>query len=297
MKDFIYVVNFIISKEQIFELYPFSFIVIFDIILQFIFSYLILNIHFYKLQYFSLFLNVAICIIILIIDIVNYCKFEPFEWQLFILYPCYLIFYCLVFVYGKKVILYGYISVYLLIIIKGFIKLILNVLFFAILLIINTRPFKDMSLIFQLPKYSILIASYTIVNFFLLLFLWIIVERLSPNHAPLVFILEELTNFINNIIISEENITENIMGWDLYMRIILYVISLIGVFIHNEIVVINICELGSDTKYFLDIEVKEEEVFSKSDNPEVLKRYETFIELEEQNKERVTIEEKNTNNN
>ena len=54
------------------------------------------------------------------------------------------------------------------------------------------------------------------------------------------------------------------MVWDLYFRIFLYFISSIGVMIHNEIVVINICNLGSDTKYFLDLKVKIEEQFSNS---------------------------------
>ena len=60
----------------------------------------------------------------------------------------------------------------------------------------------------------------------------------------------------------------------------MYLVSAIGVIIHNEIVVINICNLGSDTKYFLDLEVKSEELFSKTDNPEIMKRYDSLIEDE-----------------
>ena len=70
------------------------------------------------------------------------------------------------------------------------------------------------------------------------------------------------------------------MGWDLYIRIFLYLIIAIGVLIHNEIVVINICNLGSDTKYFLDLELKKEELFNNADNPEIIKRYETLIDME-----------------
>ena len=66
------------------------------------------------------------------------------------------------------------------------------------------------------------------------------------------------------------------MGWDIYIRIFLYIISFIGVIIHNEIVVINICNLGSDTKYFLDLQVELEEQFANTDNPEIIKWYETF---------------------
>ena len=47
----------IYPERDIIDLYSFSFLVPFEIVLQFVCSYLILKIHFYKLQYFSLFLN------------------------------------------------------------------------------------------------------------------------------------------------------------------------------------------------------------------------------------------------
>ena len=77
----------------------------------------------------------------------------------------------------------------------------------------------------------------------------------------------------------------------------LYIISFIGVIIHNEIVIINICELGSDTKYFLDLKVINEEIYSNEDNPEILKRYETITEMEEKNDETVINESESNNQN
>ena len=74
-----------------------------------------------------------------------------------------------------------------------------------------------------------------------------------------------------------ERIYDNeIISWKTYLRIVLYIISFIGVMIHNEIVVINICNLGSDTKYFLDKKVKSGELYSSSDNPDILQKYETI---------------------
>ena len=67
------------------------------------------------------------------------------------------------------------------------------------------------------------------------------------------------------------------------MRLVLHLVSAIGVVIHNEIVVINICNLGSDTKYFLDLQVESDELFAKTDNPEIIKRFELLIELELEN--------------
>ena len=64
------------------------------------------------------------------------------------------------------------------------------------------------------------------------------------------------------------------------LRIILYVFSFIGVLLYNEIVVVNICGLGSDTKYFYDNLVKSEEEYSKEDDPDILKKFETIEMIE-----------------
>ena len=69
------------------------------------------------------------------------------------------------------------------------------------------------------------------------------------------------------------------MGWDIYFRIFLCIISFIGVLLHNQIIIINICGLGSDTKYFLDLKVESEQLYSDTEDPEILKRFETAIEF------------------
>ena len=63
---FTYALYEIIYPAQKAEYYTFSCFVPIEIILQFICSYFILKIHFYKLQYLSLFLNLGIFIIILV---------------------------------------------------------------------------------------------------------------------------------------------------------------------------------------------------------------------------------------
>ena len=73
------------------------------------------------------------------------------------------------------------------------------------------------------------------------------------------------------------------MGWDIYVRIFLYLILIIGVMIHNEIIIINICGLASDTKYFLDLKGEIEQLYSDTDEPEILKRFETIDEMDDKN--------------
>ena len=134
--------------------------------------------------------------------------------------------------------------------------------------------FKAFRMYFIKPKYILLIFAKAIINFFNELFIWIIIDRFSPNHTTLIIIGEEFINLFFDL--EDKDSFFKKLGWHKYIRIVLYLISIIGVILLNEIVVINICGLGSDAKYFLDIMVKNEEEFISSDNPNSLKRFETF---------------------
>ena len=73
--------------------------------------------------------------------------------------------------------------------------------------------------------------------------------------------------------------------WDMiYIRIFLYIILIIDVLIHNETIVINICGLASDTKYFLNLKLKNEELYTDTEEPEILQKFETLDELEDKSK-------------
>ena len=251
--------------------YTFSSETPFEIFFQFICSYFILKVHFYKLQYFSLFLNLFIFIIVLIIDIIEGLSDENIDLKFYIFLHLSVVFYSIEYSYGKKAFLYGYVSVYLLLIMKGIFKLILVILLSLILLIAKRDVFIGFKYFIIGPKYALLIIANIISRFFISLFLWLIIDRFSPNYFPLALIFQEFCYFIIEQIYQDEKIV-----WETYVRFALYIISFIGVMIHNEVIVINICNLGSDTKYFLDKKVKSEELYSSSDNPDILQKYETF---------------------
>ena len=283
LQKFPLVLYSIIYPDKDIEAYPFSCYASFEIILQFICSYCILKMHFYKLQYFSLFLNLGICIIILTIDLINILKFHSFDGKSYFFYAFNIIFYSIEYSFVKKMLLYGFISIYLFMIIKGAFLLILVLLFSLIMFFVKKEVYSRFLFFLTNMKYIMLIIAKIISNFFLNLFLWIIIDRYSPNYYPFVLIFEQCFCLIfDKIFDSTEYKT---MGWDLYFRIFLHVISTIGVMIHNEIVVINICNLGSDTKYFLDLKVESEELFAKTNDPSVIKRFESAAELETVNRE------------
>ena len=273
LKQFVFITYYLIFNNKSYVLFPFNYTVIFDIILQFVCSYLILRIHFYKLQHFSLYLNVVILIIILALDLVDILIFKNPKWHIYLFYPIYLIFFCLEYVYGKRVILFGYISIYISIIIKGVIKFIFVIVFSLFVFIFDKEILLNFFLYFKDAKRILLTIAKIITNFFTELSMWIIIDRFSPNYTPLIIIGEKICNFINDLITTKNFLK---MKGHKYIRIVLYIISFIGVILHNEIVVINIWGLGSDTKYFYDDLVKNEEEYSNADDPDILKKFETI---------------------
>ena len=146
LQKFTLVLYGIIYKGKEINFYSFSCYVPFEIIFQFICSYFILKIHFYKLQKFSLFLNLGIFIILLTIDLLNIFIEKSFNGNMYIFYAFCVIFYSIEYSYIKKILLYGYISIYLLMIIKGLFLLILVLLFSLIMYLTKKEVFIDIAI-------------------------------------------------------------------------------------------------------------------------------------------------------
>ena len=276
-EKFAFILYNIIYPKKSFYTYTFGCIVPFEIIFQFVCSYIILKIHFYKLQYFSLFLNLGIFIILLIIDLINIIKNGEFEGITYCFYGLNIISYSFEYSLGKKIILYGFISVYSLIVLKGLIVFIIIIIFSIIFFSVKKDTGIVIISLLKNPQYIPFVIGKIFTYFFANLFSWLIVDRFSPNYLPFAFLTTEFGYFLVDLIDGIE------IKWDLYLRLILYLVSAICVIIHNEIVVINICNLGSDTKYFLDLKVQSEELFANTDNPEIMKRYDSFTEMDEVN--------------
>ena len=106
----------------------------------------------------------------------------------------------------------------------------------------------------------LLFLSNIIIYFFDTIFLWILIDRFTPNYIPLAIIINGYIDFIISYV-RFINVEINTFEWDFYVRVFLYIILAIGVLIYNEIIVIYICGLASDTKYFLDLKLKNETLF------------------------------------
>lgn len=270
-------VSYSIYGDLEFDLYYFKSSVIINILLQFLLSYLLLKMHFYKLHYFSIIIYVSVFVMLLILDIINIAE-GIFNWQKFIFDTFNLIFMSLEYAFGKKVFLNGFLSPYELLIIKAIYKIFIVIALSILCIFIKNDAYSIILLLLSSVGNILLLLLYIIFQFLDRIFMWIIIDRFSLSYLPLAFIIEELCNYFIDTIFRYE-LNDDMKPWELVIRIILYVIATFGIIVHNEILIVNIFGLGSYTKYFLEIKLKNEELYSNTDNPDIISRYETFNEM------------------
>ena len=103
-----------------------------------------------------------------------------------------------------------------------------------------------------------LLISFGILfcNFFFQTFVLIIIDRFSPSHLALGFIIYSfcynIFHIIQHIIQNKEN------KWNIYVYFLFYIILFIGAMIHNEIFIINKWGFNLNTKLFLNFKLDEE---------------------------------------
>ena len=258
--------------------------VIFQIIVQYISSKIILKDQFYRHHYLSLIINTISFITLFILDVKHTSEFDLY--LIIYFFSCF--FLVLENTYGKKAMISGYISPYTLLIFKGIYKLLILIVFSIIFLPIIYKTYDESFFkgIYTNLNFSIIfVILNAIFPFFKDLFNWILIDKFSPSHLALSLILEDISYliifaFINPKSYKIEN--DSIAIFDVFARIFIYIILFIAAMIHNEIFIITKCGLGDNTKLFLDEKVKEEMMLSnlEGENFEILKRYDTMIEME-----------------
>ena len=186
--------------------------------------------------------------------------------------------------YGKKAMIYGYISPFSLLIYKGVYKIILTSIFLIIFIpIMVTKEdnfFNDIKY-FDTYKLSLFMIGF-FFTFLKNLFNWILIDRFSPSHLALSLILENLSYLIVYTINYDGNDKGKIPIWEICIRIFIHFILFITALFHNEIFIITKWGLGANTKLFLEERQKEEMLLSNLDtDTDILKRYDTMIEMEQ----------------
>ena len=241
---------------------------IFNIIFLFVLSKFILDISFFLHHYFSLIIFIICLIVISIIDFIAInesihnenkttikIKSSFIDSVLYIVIKIFADFlYSLESVLAKVLFLKYYISPYFLLMIKAIFKFLFSILFSIPLFFVK---FKD-KIIFSMfkdifnEKINILYyIIYFINSFFYNILDYLIVDKFSPTHSAIAYILENLGIFIINAALKVFEI-----DYKFGIRLAMYILLIIASFILNEFLVINICGLANNTKLFLEYKEK-----------------------------------------
>ena len=94
---------------------------------------------------------------------------------------------------------------------RGLIKLALTAILTVIYFYTNKTHLINLSIWLRSIDLILLNISNIIVTFFEGIFLWIIIDRFSPNYIPLALIFKEISDYIV-IIITKDIIDSNVMG-------------------------------------------------------------------------------------
>ena len=245
----VFLLYFFINDDSKFQKkVKFDMLPIFTIITKYILSKILLRQRYYMHHYLSFAINIF-CLIIL-------ASFElsEFDYSLAnILYLLIRIFsqvtYSLEDVIGKMALIEEFLSPYTLLIYKGIYEI--------FILLICSFPFlfikKEGKNIFE--KMQVFIDNFTILFLYLILmilnfiyniFIWIIIDRFSPNDYSMSTVIEGLTAKLIILIYDEKfNKSLFIVGG------IIYIILIFGLCIFSEIIIINKCGLNEYTKKYI----------------------------------------------
>ena len=238
---------------------------IFNVFFLFIFSRILLHTPLYRHHYLS-FIIFFICLIVLIVlDFLEIKSENKDKIVISIIYLSIRIFGALLYsiedVIAKIMFLYYYFSPYSLLLSKALIQLVYLIVFSIPFTFVKFKDEKGEEMllfsmfggIFENKIYILLYIIYLINSFFYNSINFLLIDEFSPNHSAIAKIFENFGIFLTNIITENINSAHNLVT-----RIFMYIFLILGSFIYNEFLVINICGLGSNTKLFLEYKEKRE---------------------------------------
>ena len=243
-----------------------SSLLIFNTVIIYLLSRLILKTYFYRHHYFSFLLNIVCILILGTIDIINIINDENKGTSGMVIFYIVKKILTIIFrsfedVFVKKILMEYFISIYSLLLCRAFFETILLVLFSIPFIFINVTnrsgDIEETGIIFSrilklFEKYNFLkIILFVITNLFYNIFIWLIIDRFSPSHYAVSNIFESFGTLMRLWITEPKSVDLPVL------RMFIYLILIIGSCIHAEMIIINICGLQRNTKLFLD---KKEEI-------------------------------------
>ena len=245
-----------------------SSMLIFNTIVIYVASRIILKTYFYRHHYFSFILNTICIIILLSLDIYNTIvqKKETDSSNMIFFYFAKkiltIIFYSIEDVIGKKVLLDYLMDIYSLIFYRALVETVL-LIFFSIPFIfvkitnrardppVTSNIFLQIGELFRGSEFY-KVFLFILTNFFYNIFIWLIIDKFSPSHYALSNIFESTGTLIRLWITEKDSVKQPVV------RLIIYIILIIVSLIHSEMIVLNFCGMQKNTKLFLEVKEKME---------------------------------------
>ena len=258
---------FINNKPEVSYIYPMQLFLVINTTTQYIVGHFVLNYHFYKHHILSFVINIFVVAIFLVFDIIEIVnkKITDYQYYIYIIMRLIkLVLFSLEDNYSKQVLHTQFVSPFSLMIFSGIFETIFLLIFSIPFIFIKTRD-TGVSIFIDFKEYlkgTNLLISFGILfcEFFFQIFISIIIDRFSPSHLPLGFI---IISFLNNIYqIIKNAIKKEETKWNIYLYFLFYIILFIGAMIHNEIFIINKWGFNSNTKLFLIYKLQEEKKIS-----------------------------------
>ena len=260
LAEYLNVIFDIINEQSYNEVNMFNLnsVLIINIILKYLFSFLILHSHFHRHHYLSLIINIIFLIVLEILDIreILYNKYNYFIAFLYIATRALsIIFFSLEDVYAKIILSYDSISPYTLLFYRAIFLNSFAVLFSFIFIFVplpdenneNSIIFTRFWKIYEDKLIILQDIGIFIFQFLSNLNIFFIIDKFSPNHVPMASTIENLGFLLNSILIFREVEIE-----EFFIRSVLYIILFVAASIHNELIVIHCCGLETHTRLFME---------------------------------------------
>ena len=219
---------------------------IFYILSTYFLSRFILKSYFYKHHYLSLGINLIALILYGIFELTKIAtKHDIISFIINILST---IFYSLASIVAKIVLVEEYLSPYTLQLYRALYQNVMIIIISIPLYLIKRNGFNifdKFKVIINEPKVIILYIILMILNFIYGLFIWFIIDLFSPNDFGLSMIIQGITDKLFEYF-EEKKYKENIITT--IFEICINIILILGVCIHNEILIINKYGLNEYTK-------------------------------------------------
>jgi len=241
-----------------------NFLLIINVVSQYISSRIILHSRFYRHHYLSFIINLIFLIILVIKDIIEINKIDSkaIGKILYVISRIFVVaFYSIEDAYAKILFSNNSFSPYNFLFYRGILvnlmALVLSIIFIFVELpdennensCVFTRFWKIYENKINILKY----IGLLILNFLYNVNIFYIVDRFSPSHLAMTIIIGHFGYLLNSLIIYQDiEITE------FFLRLIIYVILIFASCIHNEFIVLNFCKLQKHTRIIMEREAEKD---------------------------------------